>query len=239
MSCSAITRSRSETLRTWATGTGDSSSNVRVPPVRLSTSTGQISASLARGLYHWRIWYMFTGPSAKYTAILKWCAGSSTPALRRSRNTRETLRDETASLTSLSTILTSLLIPTLPAYRADGGNKSDHRGAPGQGHAPERAGGQGSVLPRVGRPSFMPALEPGGQGRPVACPPQHLDGRPGTHVDRDEHSRQVAACQPDPIPGVEPVIRAVPGWMHHRMVRLEVAGVPNPESLVPDSPGQL
>ena len=35
---------------------------------RESTTTGHVFASSASGLYHCRIWYMFTAPSAKYTA---------------------------------------------------------------------------------------------------------------------------------------------------------------------------
>ena len=66
MSCSAMKRSRSRTVGTNATGGASSASSARAPvATRLSTTTGQVFASSASGLYHWRIWYMFTAPSAK------------------------------------------------------------------------------------------------------------------------------------------------------------------------------
>ena len=47
---------------------GDSSSSASADPdARLRMSTGCRSESSASGLYHWRSWYRFTRPSAKYT----------------------------------------------------------------------------------------------------------------------------------------------------------------------------
>ncbi len=79
MSCVARKRSRSRTFGTKATG-GPSSSRSFSAPVawRASTTTGHRSASAASGRYHCRIWYMFTAPSAKYTATWKCSAGYGT-----------------------------------------------------------------------------------------------------------------------------------------------------------------
>ncbi|OUE08616.1 hypothetical protein CMsap09_06685 [Clavibacter michiganensis] len=70
MSCSAMTRSRSATRRTYSTGSGLSSRRAFAPPGwRLRMTTGCVRASSSSGRYHWRIWYMFTAESAKYTAM--------------------------------------------------------------------------------------------------------------------------------------------------------------------------
>ena len=59
-------RSSSRTVGTNATGGASSARSARAPvALRLSTTTGHVFASSASGRYHWRIWYMFTAPSAK------------------------------------------------------------------------------------------------------------------------------------------------------------------------------
>ena len=97
-----------------------------------------------------------------------------------------------------------------------------------------------TVRQRMGRRSpgcsRHPARQPPNHARRrggIPRPAQHLDGRPRADVERHEHRGQVAAREPDPVPGVQPVVVRVPGGVDDRMPRLEVARVPGARGRCP------
>ena len=74
------------------------------------------SANCASGLYHCRIWYMFTAPSAKYTATLKRIGGTGPRVASSRRTSRTAERLSSAFRSSLAALRPSDTTPTPSAY---------------------------------------------------------------------------------------------------------------------------
>ncbi|OEI69233.1 hypothetical protein Cus16_1071 [Curtobacterium sp. ER1/6] len=188
---------------------------------------------------------MFTGPSAKYTAIsIDPGARAGTDGSRRA-SSRRLRRDATrrwarrmAVRMSFVTGMVVLRVRRL-CCRAPESLRSDDRRATRQRHPADGQPPHRVRRSAVGGPALAHTGEPGAQSTGVSPPARDLDRGPRADVQRTEHRGQVAPGEEHPVPGVQPDVLGVPRGVDRGVVGDEVPGVPGASTGVPDAPREL
>lgn len=140
-----------------------------MPGLRETIATGCVFASSASGAYHWRTWYMLTGPSAKYTAISTDPGAGFGADGSRCASCRRLRRDVRSRSTSRRAVRRSLMIDMVVLRVCSGGT----------GRAGQTTGGRPAMVMRATVSQPIGRTGPQSVVHPSRMPPNQVASRRG------------------------------------------------------------